>query len=159
MSSQHIFRVTTNWTKKEGESTTSPKRYSRNHTVSIDGKTSDLQVSAAKMFKGDAALHNPEDLLLSALSSCHMMSYFYLCSLNNIEVITYQDNAEGFLEVKENGKGQFTSVHLHPIITVSKPGMLEKAKALHVEANNLCFIANSCNFPITHQAEVVVCAL
>ncbi len=156
MSSQHVFKVTTNWIKKEGESTTSPKSYSRNHTVSIEGKSSDLHVSAAKVFKGDATLHNPEDLLLSAISSCHMMSFFYLCSLHNIEVVTYTDHAQGILNVEANGKGQFTSVQLHLVITVSQPEMLQKAKELHVEANKLCFIANSCNFPITHEVEVSV---
>jgi len=84
------------------------------------------------------------------------MSFFYLCSLHNIEVVTYTDHAQGILNVEANGKGQFTSVQLHLVITVSQPEMLQKAKELHVEANKLCFIANSCNFPITHEVEVSV---
>jgi organic hydroperoxide reductase OsmC/OhrA len=156
MSSQHIFKVETNWTQQAGETTTKSRGYSRNHSVRIEGKLTDLKVSAAKVFKGDAALHNPEDLLLSALSSCHMMSFFYLCSLHHIDVVSYQDHAEGILEVNSIGKGQFILVKLNPVVIVSQPEMLEKAKTLHTEANNLCFIANSCNFPITHHAEVKV---
>lgn len=154
--SRHVFKAKTYWSKKEGESTANSSRFSRNHTVSIDGKSTDLNVSAAKVFKGDDALHNPEDLLLSALSSCHMMSFFYLCSLNNIEVITYQDNATGILEVSGDGKGQFASVQLNPMVTVKSIEMIDVAKKLHTEAHRLCFIANSCNFPISHKAEVIV---
>mgnify|MGYP003670193837 CR=1 FL=1 len=154
MINQHIFKVSTNWSKKEGESTTSPRTYSRNHTIKIKGRAEVLKISAAKAFKGDDTLHNPEDLLLSAVSSCHMMSYFYVCSQNGVEVLSYTDNAQAFLEVDKNGKGQIAKVELYPEVIVSKPEMIEVAETLHQKANDLCFIANSCNFPISHSATV-----
>lgn len=125
----------------------------KTHHVFIDKKTP-LTISAAKMFKGDETKYNPEDLLLSALSSCHMMSYFYVCAQNGIELIDYSDEAIGILELNPDGSGAFTSVALHPVVTVLKEGMIEKALDLHNEAHRLCFIANSCKFPIKHSAVI-----
>jgi organic hydroperoxide reductase OsmC/OhrA len=156
MGFRHIFKLKTEWSSNGKEGTVNARNYSRNHTVTIKGKPESLKVSAAKMFKGEDALYNPEDLLLSSVSSCHMMSYFYVCSQNNVEVLSYKDNAEGVLEVGESGKGQFISIQLNPEVVVRKPEMITLAKSLHEEANQLCFIANSCNFPISHKVSVAV---
>ncbi len=145
MRSTHLFKSVLNW-----QSDKHPvKRYIKNHTISFEGK-SDLHVSAAKAFKGDPSLHNPEDLLLSSLISCHMMSYLYVCSLHQINVLTYTDNATGTLETDEKGSGRFIEVHLQPVVTIDNPAQKELANALHQKANELCFIANSCNFKVLH---------
>lgn len=144
------FKVQAKWSAKKALDVSVN---GRTHQVFIDDK-SPLTVSAAKAFKGDDTKYNPEDLLLSALTSCHMMSYFYVCAQHGIELIDYIDEAIGVLELKADGSGAFTSVVLNPIVTISKVDMIDKAVGLHKEANKLCFIANSCNFPITHQSIV-----
>jgi len=142
---KHLFKAILNWqTKKNSE-----RRYIKNHTISFEGK-SDLQLSAAKAFKGDPSLHNPEDLLLSSLMSCHMMSYLYVCGLHQINVLAYNDNAIGTLETDEKGSGRFVEVHLHPVVTIDNLEQIELANVLHQKANELCFIANSCNFKVSH---------
>ena len=156
MSIKHTFKATVNWEINEGESTVNPRTFSRNHEVLIDNKVTPLQVSAAKTFRGDDALYNPEDLLLSALTSCHMMSYLYVCAQNNIEVLNYTDSAEGDLEVTSSGSGSFKTVRLKPVVSIKDANQKELALSLHKEANSLCFRANSCNFPITHEALIVV---
>lgn len=156
MSIKHTFKATVNWEINEGESTVNPRTFSRNHEVLIDNKVTPLQVSAAKTFRGDDALYNPEDLLLSALTSCHMMSYLYVCAQNNIEVLNYTDSAEGDLEVTSSRSGSFKTVRLKPVVSIKDANQKELALSLHKEANSLCFIANSCNFPITHEALIVV---
>ncbi len=156
MSFNHTFKANINWKLGEEDTTTNPRRFSRNHTVTIDKKYEALQVSAAKMFRGEESLYNPEDLLLSALASCHMMSYLYVCSQNQIEVLNYTDNAEAILEVESTGSGKFTKVILNSIVVIKNESQKELALSLHEEANKLCFIANSCNFPITHRAEVLI---
>jgi organic hydroperoxide reductase OsmC/OhrA len=155
MSSYHTFKAALNWKLNPEGSTHNSSRISRNHQVSIAGKQV-LEVSAAKAFKGDASLHNPEDLLLSALTSCHMMSYLYVCAQHDIEVLAYSDKSEGQLEVEESGKGSFKSVDLNPVVTIKNAQNLELAKELHAQANELCFIANSCNFPIHHNATILL---
>ena len=79
-----------------------------------------------------------------------MMSYLYVCSLHQINVLTYTDNATGTLETDEKGSGRFVEVHLQPVVTIDNPAQKELANALHQKANELCFIANSCNFKVLH---------
>ena len=150
MKFKHLFKAELSWTSKKQEESVS-KLYSKSHQIKIEGKPV-LNVSAAKAFKGDPALYNPEDLLLSSLVSCHMMSYLYVCSQNGIEVIEYSDHAEATLEVSEDGSGRFVEVRLKPKVKISNSGQIQLALSLHEKANQLCFIANSCNFPVLHEA-------
>lgn len=145
MGFKHVFIAKLDWlfSKKE------PITYQKNHSITIEGKAV-LQVSAAKAFKGDPALYNPEDLLLSSVVSCHMMSYLYVCKQNDIEVLSYTDEAEATLEVLADGSGRFIEIKLNPKIRISNKEKITEALSLHKKANQLCFIANSCNFPILH---------
>ncbi|MEN8927637.1 MAG: OsmC family protein [Flavobacteriales bacterium] len=154
MAKPHIFTTQLSWRLKDGENTQNPRNYTRDHTVNIEDKKL-LNLSAAKSFRGNTNLLNPEDLLLSALTSCHMMSYLYVCAQNGIEILSYSDNSEGFLEVIGEG-GHFERVELNPVVTIKHQKDLTLAQELHTKANELCFIANSCNFPIHHKANVLV---
>ena len=148
----HLFKVALNWIKKESKMDSSTRIYTKSHHISIEGKP-DLEVSAAKAFKGDPNLYNPEDLLLSSLTSCHMMSYLYCCMQYKIEVISYQDHSEATLQVNPDGSGKIVKVDLFPEIIISDSSQIELAISLHKKANELCFIANSCNFPVYHHAK------
>nr|WP_294930521.1 OsmC family protein [uncultured Flavobacterium sp.] len=150
MISKHQFKAEAKWTSNQNENSTK-RFYAKSHKIKIEGKPV-LNVSAAKAFKGDPELYNPEDLLLSSLVSCHMMSYLYVCSQNGIEVLEYSDNAEATLEVAPDGSGRFTEVRLYPKVTIANPDKIKEALELHTKANQLCFIANSCNFPVLHNA-------
>jgi len=151
---KHLFKAQLNWTSKNKQEGTT-KFYSKSHQIQIEGKPV-LDVSAAKAFKGDPSLYNPEDLLLSSLVSCHMMSYLYVCSQNGIEVLNYSDNAEATLEVNPDGSGRFTEVRLNPKVTITDSDKIQLALELHQKANQLCFIANSCNFSVFHNASCEV---
>jgi len=155
MTLKHLFKTQLNWTSNQKQEDSTKRFYSKSHQIKIEGKPV-LDVSAAKAFKGDPELYNPEDLLLSSLVSCHMMSYLYVCSQNGIEVLEYSDNAEATLEVSPDGSGRFTEVRLNPKIKISNPDKIELALNLHFKANQLCFIANSCNFPVLHNASCEV---
>lgn len=152
---KHLFKVALRWSSEREIEGMSNKRFVKNHSISIDGKP-DIKISAAKAFKGDASLYNPEDLLLSSLASCHMMSYLYCCSQNGISIVNYKDDAEAFLEVNDDGNGRIVKVILNPIVTVSDSNMIELALSLHKKASELCFIANSCNFPVVHHPKCFV---
>ena len=152
---KHLFKAKLNWNSIPKEVITNTKRYTKTHQIAIDGKEI-LNVSAAKAFKGDPNLYNPEDLLLSSVVSCHMMSYLYVCSQNDITVVSYKDDAEGTLEVLENGSGRFVEIRLNPNVIIKEKEKMDQALSLHSKANELCFIANSCNFPILHFASCEV---
>jgi organic hydroperoxide reductase OsmC/OhrA len=71
-------------------------------------------------------------------------------------VTGYTDQATGTLEESSNGSGHFTSVTLNPVVTVTDKRMVEKANALHHDANKMCFIANSVNFKVQHNSKCLV---
>ncbi|MDR7369680.1 OsmC family protein [Flavobacterium aquidurense] len=148
---KHLFKAEAKWTLNQIQEDSTKRFYSKSHKIIIEGKPV-LNVSAAKAFKGDPELYNPEDLLLSSLVSCHMMSYIYVCAQNGIEVLEYSDNAEATLEVSPDGSGRFVEVRLKPKVKISNSDKIELAIEFHKKANQLCFIANSCNFPVLHEA-------
>lgn len=154
MNKTHHYRTAITWTGNKGSGTSRYDAYERNHTLSIAGKP-ELLCSSDTAFRGDGTRHNPEDMLLASLSSCHMLWYLHLCADAGIIVTHYTDNAEGIMEEAPGGGGRFTEVTLHPHVTVQDASMIDKANALHDQAHVKCFIANSCNFPVKHQPVAV----
>ncbi len=150
----HHFDCRLVWTGAEKGGTTRYESYSREARIEIEGKPP-LPVSAAPPFLGDPALHNPEDLLVAALSSCHFLSYAALCARSGIAVVAYEDRAHGTMD-RVDGKTRFTEVVLRPRVTIAPGGDVEKAHALHERAHALCFIANSVNFEVRHEAVITV---
>ena len=128
-------------------------RDDRLYQITIEGKEL-LKGSADKPFFGNPSLYNPEDLLLSSLSACHMMSYLYLCRKEGITVISYQDNPVGILKLNQEGRGRFETVTLKPEVTLLDLSFSQKALKLHEKAGEFCFIANSVNFDIVHNVTI-----
>lgn len=150
MGKEHHFSAEIRWTGNTGSGTTNYQSYSRKHIIRCEGKP-EIVSSSAPVFRGDADMYNPEELLVASLSSCHMLWYLHLCAENGVNVLEYNDRASGIMVVEKGGAGKFTEVTLHPEIVVAEKGMIEKANELHKEANQKCFIANSCNFPVHHS--------
>jgi organic hydroperoxide reductase OsmC/OhrA len=146
-SNTHHYDLHLVWQGNLGTGTATYEGYSREHTIRITGKP-DLLVSADPAFRGDPALHNPEDQLLAALSSCHLLTYLALCARARIVVTHYSDRAAGTLQLTRDGGGHFTEVVLRPEVLVSDAAMLEKARVFHGEVHKYCFIARSVNFPV-----------
>lgn len=153
--STHSYTLKTTWTGNTGEGTAAYRSYERSHTIEIPGKP-DLYGSADPTFRGDKSRHNPEDLLLAALSACHMMSFLHVCVTEKIVVTAYEDNATGEMQVNSDGSGHFISVTLHPIVTISPSETNVDLDELHHRAQKLCFIANSVNFPVHHKATTII---
>ncbi len=152
---EHHYSTTIEWTGNNGSGTSSYKAYSRDHDFTAGDKPS-IKLSSDPAFMGDPKRHNPEELLVASLSSCHMLWYLHLCSVNKITVTKYQDNASGQMEESKDGSGRFTGVQLNPEVTIMEAEKQELAASLHHKANEMCFIANSCNFPINHQCIIKV---
>jgi organic hydroperoxide reductase OsmC/OhrA len=75
---------------------------------------------------------------------------------HGVVVTGYRDDATGLMRLNRDGSGQFESVTLHPRVTVADAGQTDLAARLHHEANQVCFIARSVNFPVHHEPETVV---
>lgn len=140
---EHRYTARTTWI---GE-TRDPKRYSRDHVIDVPGKPP-LPGSADASLGGNGDVHNPEDLMVSALSTCHMLWYLHLCAVKGVVVTRYEDEAHGRM-IEEPGAGRFTEVTLNPIVTIAADSDAALAEKLHERAHSECFIANSVNFPVS----------
>ena len=128
------------------------RSYDRSYVISVKQKP-DILGSSDSAFMGDQHKHNPEDLLVSSISSCHMLWYLHLCADAGIPVLSYTDKAAATMVQTQTG-GAFREAVLRPEIRIAAGGDVEKAVALHDEAHRHCFIANSVNFPVRHEPRV-----
>jgi organic hydroperoxide reductase OsmC/OhrA len=149
--SKHEYEVRLVWVGAEGGPLTDYESYSREYECRA-GTKAPLRGSADPLFRGDSSLYNPEELLVAALSSCHMLSYLAECARSGIQVVSYEDHASGTLSWYD-GALRFTDVLLRPVVSVVSD--VQRARELHERAHELCFIANSVNFPVRHDAEVI----
>jgi len=145
---EHHYTVEIEWTGNKGSGTGSYAGYGREHTLRVAGKE-DLHCSADLPFHGDGSKYNPEDMMVASLSACHMLWYLHLCADAGIVVTSYEDTAEGWLQM-DSGPGRFVRAMLHPRVRITDASRWEEALLLHDEARKKCFIANSVNFPVEH---------
>lgn len=148
----HVYNVSTKWIGNKGEGTATYKSYERNHVISVKDKP-DIQGSSDPAFRGDPLRYNPEEFLVAALSTCHMLSYLHVCTTSGIIVTAYEDIAQGKMEETQDGGGYFTEVILKPVVTLKDATMIDAAMKAHHKASELCFIASSVNFPVHHKPE------
>jgi organic hydroperoxide reductase OsmC/OhrA len=147
MAHEHNYKITTEWTGNKGDGNKNVRTYDRSHTVSIQGKP-ELFLTTDNAVVGDKSKLNPEDLLVSAISSCHMLSYLYVCAMEGIVITSYTDQATGIMIENASGGGSFNVVTLNPVFYVAEESMVEKAIELHHKAHEICYIANSVNFEV-----------
>ena len=151
---QHQYKVEVTWTGNQGTGTKTYQGYGRGHEIRIAGKPT-IDGSSDPTFRGDASKYNPEDMLVTALSTCHMLSYLHQAVLAGVVVTAYADSAEGTMETDVHG-GHFTEVVLRPIVTITADSDAAKAEAAHDAAHHGCFIANSVNFPVRCEPRIMV---
>ncbi|MGG6296896.1 OsmC family protein [Leptolyngbya sp. AN02str] len=143
----HQYHTQILWTGNLGQGTGSYKAYERSHQIIVEGKPPILG-SSDPAFRGDHTKHNPEELFLASISACHMLWYLHLCAKVAIVVTHYLDQASGTMLETEDGSGHFAEVLLKPMVTIAPGSDTQQAEQLHEQAHQLCFIANSVNFPV-----------
>ncbi len=147
----HHYKITTTWAGNGNTGTSNVRTYDRSHSVEIDDKPV-LQLTTDNAAVGDKTKLNPEDLLVSAISSCHMLSYLYVCSLAGVVIMAYTDHATGTMIDHGHDGGHFQEVTLNPVVTIANASMIEQAIELHHEAHRVCYIAASVNFEVKCNA-------
>ncbi|MDQ3063409.1 MAG: OsmC family protein [Acidobacteriota bacterium] len=155
MSKEHIYKVQVVWAGNEGEGTKSYTAYSQAHEISREGKEIILG-SADPIYCGGASRYNLKELIVAAHAGCHMLRYLHLCADAGVVVVDYTDEASGKLIVAADGNGKITEVTINPRVTVTSKSDAELAKELHDKAHEFCFIANSMNFPVMFNPEILV---
>lgn len=154
VANEHHYAVSATWTGDRGSGTSGYRDYDRSVTLRIEGKP-ELFGSADTAFRGDPSCWNPEELLLAALSQCHLLSYLHACVTRGVVVTGYADEATGTMQQEGNG-GHIREVRLRPRVRVADASMLDDALAAHHDAHDWCFIANSVNFPVRYEPVVEV---
>jgi organic hydroperoxide reductase OsmC/OhrA len=152
---EHTYDIQVTWTGNLGQGTSGYRAYAREHEITAAGKPAILG-SADPAFRGDRTRYNPEDLLVASLAACHMLWYLHLAAEAGVVVVDYTDQARGVMVETASGGGRFTSVALQPTTTILPGADLALAAHLHVRAHELCFIANSVNFPVTCEPSIVL---
>ena len=148
---EHDYTARVTWTGNRGEGTRHYKGYARTWNVETPGKPV-IHCSNDPLLGGDPALHNPEDMLIAALSACHMLWFLHLASDAGIVVTGYEDDPLAVGETDPQGASRFLCATLRPRITVAPGSDLKQADALHARVHDYCFIARSVNFPVDYKA-------
>lgn len=157
MSDAHVFEITLSYPASTAQATPPDANFSRNN-IMRSGAKHEVAASSPAAFGGDDARYNPEELMLMSLSECHMLTYLAIAAKKQITIVGYEDRATGQLGIGEfgtKGKTSMQKVTLHPRVTVAKGTNLEDAQAIHVKAHANCFMANSVNFPITTEPQII----
>ncbi len=157
MDKQHHYSLEVEWTGNLGAGTKDYRSYERNHVIRVDNKVV-IDGSSDPAFRGDKQKHTPEELFVASIASCHMLWYLHLCSDAGVTVVKYTDRVTAIMVETADGGGKFVDVTLFPEVMITPGSSKEKAETLHKQANELCFIANSLNFPVKHAATILVSA-
>lgn len=120
------------------------KTFDRTHTWRFAGGQM-VQGSSAPAFYGDPTLANPEEGLVAALASCHMLTFLSIAALKHLTVDSYEDDAAGELGKNDQGKTMIRRIVLRPKVTFSgdQPPDAATIAGIHDKAHENCFIANS----------------
>lgn len=161
MSDSHLFEAHLRWPARADQPRPPEAVFSRDNVLYAQGKA-EVPASAPAVFSGDAGRYNPEELLLMSLSECHMLTYLAIAGKKRMAILAYEDRAAGTLGMGEPGgksgppgKMSMQEVVLHPRVTVARGTDLADAMAIHDKAHANCFMANSVNFPVRYEAEIV----
>lgn len=149
----HHYALQVAWQGDRGTGTSGYRDYGRDVLVVAEGKAP-LEGSADRPFRGDPSRWNPEELLLAALSQCHLLSYLHLAVVHGVVVTAYEDSPVGTMRQEGIG-GRFSEVVLRPRVVVADATTVATALRIHRDASEACFIAASVAFPVRHEPVVV----
>lgn len=146
----HAYEATVEWRAGEGERSSS-RDYSRAHRWRFDGGA-DIAASASPQVVGarfaDPAGVDPEEALVASLASCHMLFFLDLASRDGFDVVAYRDRATARLAARDDGRTAIVDAVLRPEAEFAIPVDADRLSAFHERAHELCYIANSVNFPV-----------
>jgi organic hydroperoxide reductase OsmC/OhrA len=152
--SEHRYRISNRWTGNLGSGTSAYRAYSRDLEITAAGKRAPIPGSSDPFYRGDRTRYNPEELLLSSLSACHMLWVLHLCADAGIVVTEYIDDAEGRMVEHADGSGEFTHAVLRPKMKITDAARAPDVAAIHHRAHDLCAMARSVNFEVTCEPQI-----
>lgn len=153
------YRATSDWSLEDGADFPNG-RYSRGHSVTF-GSGFEAPGTASPHVVGNkwsvAGAVDPEEMLVGAINTCHMLSFLHIAREAGFVVTRYRDEAVGVMEKREDGEMWVSKVTLHPQITYQGPRPTEAERdRMHHQAHHICFIANSVKTEIVVEEVVAV---
>jgi organic hydroperoxide reductase OsmC/OhrA len=142
------YRVTVEWKRESADFTY--QRYNRNHLWRV-GERTVIEASSAPEYLGDGERIDPEEALVAALSSCHMLTFLAIAARKRLGVDSYDDDAIGHMTRNDKGKLWVSQVTLRPRIRFSPGVTISRAQLdeMHHMSHEECFIANSVKTEVT----------
>jgi organic hydroperoxide reductase OsmC/OhrA len=147
----HRYSTHCSWTGSTG---VGYDQYDRTHVVAAPPAEGELRLSSDPAFLGDAALMNPEQLLVAAASSCQLLSFLALAARARVDVVSYDDEAEGVMDDSER-PASVRRIVLRPRIA-ARGASEERVRKLVDRAHELCYVANSLRSEIVIEPRVEV---
>ena len=134
--------------KNDSPVTFTKNQYTRGHEWSFDGGVTVPASSSPHAVRLPWSLEaavDPEEALVAAAASCHMLSFLYVAAKAGFNVESYTDEAVGEMTATPEGRQWISKITLDPQIvwTGDKLPTDEDLKYLHHEAHEICYIANS----------------
>jgi organic hydroperoxide reductase OsmC/OhrA len=148
----HRFSVQCHWSGSTGHGYGS---YDRTHSASAGSACAQLRLSAAEAFRGDPDQLNPEQLVVLAAASCQLLSFLAVASRARIDVLSYEDDAEGVMPENDLPM-RLTHILLRPTIRVAEGTDVKRIAHLVQVAHRECFIANSVTTEIEVDPTIVI---
>lgn len=163
----HRYRTRCSWS---GSTAAGYEGYDRSHDGVVvhagdggraptgDANVAALALSSDAAFRGDPSRLNPEQLLVLAASSCQLLAFLAVAARARLDVVAYEDDAEGEMPATK-GRTGLTSIVLRPRVTFGAScGVPSPERFAHLVevAHRECFIANSLCTPVTVEPELVV---
>lgn len=148
---EHHYHATCRW---KGSTGVGYDHYVRAHEISAAPAEAALKLSGDPAFRGDAKLVNPEQLLVMAASSCQLLSFLAVAARKRLDVIEYEDHAEGFMP-EDDKPVRITRIVLKPRILVKSGTKEAVLKAVEI-GHHECYIANSLKTDIQVEPEIII---
>lgn len=149
---EHVYKAVCRWS---GSTALGYEAYGRGHDMAAPPAKASLKMSSDPTFRGDPALLNPEQMLVMAASSCQLLSFLAVAARKRLDVVEYEDHAEGFMP-EDDKPTRITRIVLKPRIVVKSPADKEAVlKAVHI-GHQQCYIANSVKADIEVEPEITI---
>ena len=150
----HRYTATVSWSR--GDAPFTDMKYSRAHRWAFDGGVEVPASSSPQHVRvpfSDPSAVDPEEAFVAACSSCHLLSFLWVVARRGFTVDGYHDEAEGTMGRNAEGREAITHVALRPRITwVGDAPDAATIAAMHHEAHDVCYIANSVRTEIVVEA-------
>ncbi|KAF0808350.1 hypothetical protein A6D6_00059 [Alcanivorax xiamenensis] len=113
-----------------------------------------IQASASPDYHGCHSRVNPDEAVIAATSSCHMLTFLSIAAKKKLRVLSYVDRPQGVVDKNAEGRMSITEVVLHPKVVFDGDEVDEETlRRLHESAHRNCFVANSLKASVSVKPE------